>query len=134
MTNPSPPLLPGPPTINTSRGRGFSLRSSSAALRPAFSMSTTPGTPYSWIARRSRSRTSARDSQKGVMGLVYGRSAASGSPADAQAPALDQGVHLGHRQPGEVARDRVLESTHRRPVGRGLLQVAVQETVQETGH
>src|SRR5262249_51530283 len=128
MTNPSPPLLPGPHRMSTRSRSGLSRTSNSAAPRPAFSMRTTPGTPNSWIARRSRSRTAARERVK-VMARNSKR-----STANAESPALDQTLDLGPRQPREVARDRVLERAHRRPVAQALLQVAVEQAVQEAGH
>jgi hypothetical protein len=60
MTKPSPPLFPLPQQTMTGP-QAPSARSTSAAPRPAFSMSTAPGTPNSLMARRSMARTSSRD-------------------------------------------------------------------------
>src|SRR5437773_163948 len=53
------------------------------------------------------------------------------SAADAQAGALEEGFDLLARDPGEVARDRVLEGAGRHAVVEALLQVAVEQSVDQ---
>ena len=57
-TNPSPPLLPRPQTIETPAPLGASRSISSATARPAFSIKFSAGTPSTSIAWRSSSRIS----------------------------------------------------------------------------
>src|SRR5262249_46462220 len=61
ITSPSPPLLPLPQQTTTGPRTPWAS-STSAAPRPAFSISTSDGTPSSSMAQRSKARTSARDS------------------------------------------------------------------------
>src|SRR5207248_2053041 len=85
----------------------------------AFSISITPGTPYSSMARRSISLTSARERN-----MV-------GSPADTQAAALDRRLDFLARDPGEVAGDRVLDGAGRHAPIDALLHVAVEQAVNQ---
>ncbi len=57
-TKPSPPLLPGPATTATCDPGGWRAATRSATARPAFSISSMPGTPPA-IVRRSASAISA---------------------------------------------------------------------------
>src|SRR5690349_9181220 len=97
-------------------------RSNSAVPRPAFSISTTPGTPNSSIARRSRSRTSSRLSNMSRL-----------SPTYPQPRPLQKRLHFLPGDPIKITGDRVLEGTRRDAIIKSLLQVAVQEAVNQAG-
>ena len=83
ITKPSPPLLPGPHRITVGFCSGFSRISNSAQPRPAFSISTMPGTPNPSIARRSSSRT-CRESEGVTTSAMLATALASGASVSAR--------------------------------------------------
>src|SRR5207244_2499676 len=75
-----------------------------------------------------RRKSSARGPEAGVLMI---RSSQWISAADAQTGALEQRLDLVARDPGEIARDRVLEGASRHAIIEALLQVAVEQPVDQ---
>src|SRR5438876_8854453 len=76
-----------------------------------------------------RRKSSARGSEAGVLMIRISHIV---SATDAQAGALQQRFDFLARDPGEVARDRVLEGAGRHAIIEALLQVAVEQAVDQT--